>query len=239
MILQRLKRDSVPLHAEVATLLRNQIYAGVLPAGSQLPPLSELTKQLGIARMTIRQAMDALEDEGLIERHSGRGTFVREVKLPKRRSLKMDARLEQLHSMVEQLEVAVVLDENHGSNVTKEGAIYRRMSRIHTQDNKPFCHVDICLAKDHYDRAPERFASEIVVSVLRDLGVEVITARQRVTISYADVDIAEALDVKVNSPVFKVFREFFGGDDQLIYSAVLIYPGDVLEFDVTFSTDKI
>ena len=54
------------------------------------------------------------------------------------------------------------------------------MTRIHSQDSQPFCHVEIQLDKDLYAKAPKRFENEIVVSVMKDLQVEVHSARQRV-----------------------------------------------------------
>ncbi|MGC6439701.1 MAG: GntR family transcriptional regulator, partial [Candidatus Puniceispirillaceae bacterium] len=45
MNLTQIKRESVPLHAEVAALLRHQIMSGRLKAGERLPALSELTEK--------------------------------------------------------------------------------------------------------------------------------------------------------------------------------------------------
>lgn len=237
MTLNRMKRQSVPLHAEVAAMLRNQIMSGELGPGSPLPPLSELTEIMGVARMTIRQAMNALEDEGLIERYPGRGTFVKQVELPKRQTLNMKAELSQLQSMVAQLEVAVLDDDAEGEQREIDGVNYQCMKRVHVLEGKPFCQVDLKLDDAVYQMAPERFAGEIVVSVLNDLGISVDSARQRVKIAYADFEIAQALEVKVNSPVFHVFREFFDPEGQLLYSASLIYPGEMLEFDIEFTVD--
>ena len=74
MNLTQMKRVSVPLHVEVAELLRRQILSGAVKAGDKLPALNELTEKFGVARMTIRQATH-FEDEGLIERYAGKGTF--------------------------------------------------------------------------------------------------------------------------------------------------------------------
>ena len=45
-------------------------------AGAPAPSERELVQRFGVARMTVRQAMDALVSEGLLERMPGRGTFV-------------------------------------------------------------------------------------------------------------------------------------------------------------------
>ena len=109
------------------------------------------------------------------------------------------------------------------------------MRRIHSQSGQPFCHVDIKLENQLYQKAPKRFETEIVVTVLKDLGVAVETARQNVTIAYADVEMAEKLKMPVNAPVFRMLREFYSDEGTLIYSATLIYPGDKLELEVEFA----
>lgn len=235
MNLSAMKRDSVPLHAEVAELLRNQIRSGALMAGKRLPALNELSEKFGVARMTVRQAMDALHNEGLIERHVGKGTFVRDVESPARQTLNMKAELSQLHSMVSQLEVSVVREGGKPALVDVDGTAFRHMKRIHNLSGEPFCQVDILLEDRVYRRAPKRFEKEIVVTVLKDLGLPVRSARQRVSISYADVEIAGALGLTVNAPVFRVRREFFDDHNGLVYSATLIYPGDKLELDIEFT----
>jgi DNA-binding FadR family transcriptional regulator len=57
--------------------LRSQIASGSWPAGRQVPPERALAEQFGLARNTLRRVLKLLEDEGLLERHVGRGTFVR------------------------------------------------------------------------------------------------------------------------------------------------------------------
>lgn len=238
MNLQAMKRTAVPLHAEVAEVLRHEILSGDLPPGTRLPALRELTEQLGVARMTVVQAMNTLAEEGLIEKYSGKGTFVKEVKRPKRHTLHMKADISQLYAMVEQLEVSV---RQRDAVIEKavDGRVFRVMSRIHARSGKPFCQVDIKLDDRIFERAPARFAREIVVSVFRDLGVTVARARQKMTISYADFAMAQALGIKVNSAVFRVQREFLDADGQLIYSATLSYPGDLLAFEMEFSTGAV
>lgn len=65
-------------------LVRDHLRSLVADAapGSVLPSERELVQQFGVARMTVRQAVDALVAEGLLERSPGRGTFVAEPQLP-------------------------------------------------------------------------------------------------------------------------------------------------------------
>jgi GntR family transcriptional regulator len=239
MNLQSIKRQAVPLHAEVAAMLRHQILNGDLAPGTRLPALRELTEQLGVARMTVVQAMNTLSDEGLIEKHSGRGTFVKDVQKPERQVLQMKAPLAQLHSMVSQLEVTVIDSNTAVELLPEDGGEYRSMQRLHSKEGEPFCRVDIHLNNRIFAMAPERFTQEIVVTVLKEIGIAVASARQNVTISYADFNMAQALNINVNAAVFRVFREFFDTDGNLIYSANLTYPGDRLELEIEFAVDEL
>jgi len=65
---------------EVGQALREQIAVGTWPAGQQVPPERELAQHYGLARNTLRRVLRRLEDEGLLERHVGRGTFVRQAR---------------------------------------------------------------------------------------------------------------------------------------------------------------
>lgn len=60
----------------VAQSLRRRILSGGLKPGAQLPPERVLCEQFGASRITIRRAVQILEEELLLRRRQGRGTFV-------------------------------------------------------------------------------------------------------------------------------------------------------------------
>ncbi|MEZ4737677.1 MAG: GntR family transcriptional regulator, partial [Caldilineaceae bacterium] len=66
---------------QLAEQLKEQIQAGELAVGDQLPPERDLAQQVGVSRMTARQAVAYLVHEGLIEVKPGVGTFVAQPKL--------------------------------------------------------------------------------------------------------------------------------------------------------------
>jgi GntR family transcriptional regulator len=75
------KQSPVPLYYQLAELLREKIRAGELLSGDQLPSERELAEQVGISRMTVRQALIHLVRDGDLEVKPGVGTFVAEPKL--------------------------------------------------------------------------------------------------------------------------------------------------------------
>jgi GntR family transcriptional regulator len=66
------------LYQQVAAELRKAIYSGELAPGDQIPTENDLMEAHGVSRNTVRLALGALENEGLILRMRRRGTFVRE-----------------------------------------------------------------------------------------------------------------------------------------------------------------
>lgn len=71
----------IPLYFQLAETLRAQIESGALKPGAQLPSERELGEQLGISRMTVRQAITYLAQKGTLVIKPGVGTFAAEPKL--------------------------------------------------------------------------------------------------------------------------------------------------------------
>jgi GntR family transcriptional regulator len=73
-----LDRGPVPLYYQIREALRNAIMRGEYMAGDQLPTEVELCEHFDVSLTTVRRALSDLTNEGLLERISGKGTFVRE-----------------------------------------------------------------------------------------------------------------------------------------------------------------
>jgi GntR family transcriptional regulator len=74
--MQELKTDRRPLHIQAQQHILKLIEGGAYEPGEQLPSESNLAAQLGISRPTLREALFNLEQEGVIIRKHGVGTFV-------------------------------------------------------------------------------------------------------------------------------------------------------------------
>ncbi|MDQ0253652.1 GntR family transcriptional regulator [Evansella vedderi] len=71
-----IKSDNRPLYLQVIDKLKEDIDNGVYEAGERLPSEFQLSKQLGVSRATLREALRMLEDESVIIRRHGVGTFI-------------------------------------------------------------------------------------------------------------------------------------------------------------------
>ena len=68
--------SDIPLYAQLVGIIKGHISSGALAVGALMPSESELCRALDISRNTVRQAIGELEEEGLVVRKRGKGTFV-------------------------------------------------------------------------------------------------------------------------------------------------------------------
>lgn len=74
------KQSPIPIYYQIMEQLKAQIKSGELLPDMPLPSEREYAEQFGISRMTVRQALSNLVNEGFLYRLKGRGTFVSKPK---------------------------------------------------------------------------------------------------------------------------------------------------------------
>lgn len=68
--------SSMPLYSQLEDAIRREIVSGRLTFGEKLPSENEFVSELGLSRMTVRSALSKLENDGVIRKFHGKGTFV-------------------------------------------------------------------------------------------------------------------------------------------------------------------
>lgn len=78
--------SSTPLYKQLVEIISKKIQDETYPPGSQIPTENKLREQYQVSRVTVRQALQELAEKGIIERKTGKGTFVTEEKLMRKLS---------------------------------------------------------------------------------------------------------------------------------------------------------
>jgi GntR family transcriptional regulator len=233
-----LNRSAVARYIQLASLFRRRIDAGEWAVDQQIPTVDELAAECGVARATIRQALDMLESERLIERYRAKGTFVRQRRRPLWCEVATD--LSGLLAPREDAVIEVLSDQRRqqATDVPHPiGALapaYRRLRRRHSRHDAPFLiatlHIDERLSarvsrKDLESKTALRLVSDIP-------GVKIKDARQTLTIGTADVETSDQLDVPLNAPIAIVHRSVVDRSGCLVFFGEGLYRGDMVRIDM-------
>ncbi len=226
------------LYAQIAGLLRQRLSRGVWVIGQKLPSIEELMAEFGVARATVRHAVELLTREGLVSPRPGRGTTVMAT-TGKERHLRLETSLRDLADVYRNDKPKLTLIEETSALpplLSSDGApapLYRFMRRVHSRDNEAFCVISLYLDERVFKMAPTRFRKETVIPVLLDLPkVRIAQARQTLAVAAADLEIAEHLGVPLNSPVAHVRRVFTAADKIVLYLGEVTYRGDYIHFEM-------
>src|SRR6516164_7428856 len=100
-----LKRDQrvVPLYYQAQHTISQRISRGEYAPGSQLPSESELSRELGVSRVTVREALRVLAQEGLLVKVQGKGTFVSDNAAVHQPTRSFTGSLEDLYDQLERV----------------------------------------------------------------------------------------------------------------------------------------
>ncbi|WP_028355364.1 GntR family transcriptional regulator [Bordetella petrii] len=228
----------IPRYLQLADLMRQRIGRGVWGQGQKLPSLEELVAEFGVARVTVRQAVDVLTREGLVSPQQGRGTFVTGLP-PNDRWLRVQTTLAELAKVYRDTKPKIVtIDEAiHNPPLTPQDGLaadrYVFMRRIHEREGQPYCVINIYLAEHVFRLDPSRFRNETVIPLLVSLPqVQIAQARQALTIGTSDTEVAQQLQVAVNTPIAEVRRVFVDAQGCVIYLSEVSYRGDFIHVEM-------
>jgi GntR family transcriptional regulator len=142
-----IKADSRHLYLQVIDRIKMDIESGLYKASEKLPSEFELSKQLGVSRATLREALRILEEENVVSRKHGVGTFVNPKPI-------VSSGIEQLTSVTYMIEQAgktagsqyystelIEPTEEEKSKFKSNDQELIKIERVRTADGKPvvFC----------------------------------------------------------------------------------------------------
>lgn len=233
-----LKKNKVPLYLQIAEVLRQRIDAGVWAQGAILPSLNTLMAEFSVSKVTVRQAVKLLQEDGLLAPQRGRGTIVTAVP-SKRRPLRVETTLADLIEMYSgDVPDVLNLSEDFSSPAEHlaEGQLaeeYFHMRRIHSRNGERYCVISMYIEKSVFLHSEERFRKELVLPILFSLSKpKIARARQKLIIAKCDIETAALINISIGDPVAEIRRVLYDENETVIYHADVIYRGDYIRLDM-------
>ncbi len=226
-------RDSLPMYARIEADLRGDIASGRLGLGSRAPTESELSARYGVARMTVRHALDGLVAAGLLARKRGVGTFVARTKTERVSSRLLGFHEDAVaHGMRPNTRVLTQQTEALGhadGAVLSEPAATEvlRVTRLRTVDGEPIGHNEVVILPPFAEPLADLdLTGSLYDGVAEVLGMEVEGADQQIEAVGATERQAKLLEVSVGSPLLRVLRITFLANGSKLGLTRTHYRGD-------------
>ena len=228
-----------PLKArKIYLLLRDRIASGELSSGARLPGEPTLAGQFGVARVTIRRALELLASEGLIQRRQGAGTYVQPAGPERPIVADLSNVLSHLVEMgrrtgVKLLAFSYVQPPEAIAEALRlvGGERTQRSVRIRMIDGAPFSYLTT--------HVPERIgltysesdlATKPLLELLERSGVTAARASQTINATLAGPEAAEALQVEIGSPLLALIRTVLDANGSGIEHLHALYRPDRYAF---------
>ncbi|WP_164520294.1 GntR family transcriptional regulator [Specibacter cremeus] len=233
--------SATPLYRQIAERLYSEIASGRLAPGAALGSEADLQEQFGVSRVTLRQAVGLLVEQGLVVRKQGKGTFVEAspLKFP-------------LDTLEGTTQLATTLGRPTTSQVTRMQAIKGSSVIRQLLDTKPdenliqVCRLDfagdqpLAFATIHL---PERIGSrltkqelehEALYPLLERTQSEIATqADETIQAAGASKEVAERLGIPVGAPILTVARTTRNQHNVPIEYSVIDFRANALQFSIS------
>lgn len=230
----------VPLYAQIKDILRARILDGSYQPHQQMPSESEMIASFNVSRITVRQALNDLQNEGLIFRIHGKGTFVSKPKAfqdlgrlqgfgeaMRQMGYETFSRVLAIKSVTPSLQVAERLQLPKRARVTE-------LQRVRFLNREPIS-LDVTYVPQAIGNrlAKEDLAArDIFVILENDYGIALGHAELQIGSQLADETLATQLKVEEGSPVLFIERTTHTADGTPIDYEHLYYRGDAFQYKV-------
>ena len=186
------------------------------PPGTAAPSERELVQRFGVARMTVRQAMDALVAEGLLERMPGRGTFVAK---PRNEVGRLTSFTEDMtrRGLLAESQTLLARREQAGPGVARalditEGDAVIHWKRLRRADAVPMCIEDAYLNEVLLPGFLQSGMPTSLYDALAARGLRPTWAEDSITADVATAEEAAHLEIAPGAVVMRVARRALAGD---------------------------
>lgn len=233
------RAGGIPVYVKIRETLRDEITNGPLKRGERLPPEHELATKFSVSRMTIRESLEDLVDEGLLYRRHGVGTFVAFPHLQRdhtrltsffdkaeEEGVQVRAELLGLEVMTARAVVARALDLPPGSRVI-------RIKTLRYANNVPITvHEAYVPQKLFANIVNEDLEHEHLWSLIEKCGYKVKRAVQRLEARDADKELAAVMKIREGSPILFKERTVYAADGTPVEFTYCYNRGDAYSLTV-------
>lgn len=230
---------AAPLYHQLASILKGKIENGEYAVGDTFPTELQLQEKYRVSRITVRNAVAKLTNEGYLECARGIGT---KVVFPK-----IDEQLKQVMSFSEELaqhniimttkfcEISIVPANEQVAarlNIKKDAPVYK-LTRVRCADETPIVYSVTYINGDrNLSTDAEKYTQSLYEYLNREHGILIAKGKETFEAVLSDTANAAMLGIQKGMPLIKRTRRTFDQYDKAIEFTVCYYAGDKYKYSI-------
>jgi GntR family transcriptional regulator len=228
----------VPAYIQVASAIRRRIETGQWKPQEKISTLDELEAEFNVSRVTVSKAIELLEEEKLVKRQQGKGTFV-SANSTEKRWLTLESSWAGMARAIERNvpqfiptadPPALPTLEPDEAQLTPEYVFLRSVQK---KEGVPYALVSVHVARDLYDRHRDDFMKRTALSVLADMqDLRIQKAYQTLEVQTTEKDVANLLRISLSAPTVACRCVVINDQGEAIYVANITYRGDCVKLSM-------
>lgn len=226
------KNGDLPAYQRIQNVIRDRIAAGQLGTGDVVESERELARIHGVSLMTARHALSSLEQEGIVERRRGAGTF---IAAPKIHFNKLSGYTEQMAARGLTASAKVLISKiiDNDQEISARLGLppmsrLVKIQRLRLAAGEPFAIETCYLSADEFEGlASAQLGTGSLFSTLqRDYNIELSHADEEVDATAADPVTADLLGIPRKSPLLRIRQLMFSVKGKAVIYALGFYRSD-------------
>jgi len=239
----------LPVYYQIKQSIKNWIVNREFELGEKIPSENELADKFSVSRLTVRQAISQLTQEGFLISKRGEGTFVtRDENLIKGYSLEFTGFMDDLFYQVSKFRtksvrmtkmiVPKLIKEKLELGGESDEVI--QIKRVRFLDDKACAYTVNYLPVEIGMRITEKdlYKKPLLQIMEQDLGIRFLEAFQTIEASFADQEVSEKLGIASGAPILFVERIMYTKQRKPIELVQSSYRGDLYKYIVRLRNVK-
>lgn len=236
------KTSQLPLYEQVKGQLQQKIQSGEYPALSQLPSENELSELFSVSRITIRQALHKLSQDGLIFKVHGKGTFVSKPKAYQNITQLQgfaEAMSSSGHHILNEVLSIEFIEAPLKVTSKLKLAVHSQVAeikRVRLLNNEPvsyeLTYLPAEIGLQLQNKQVDLRVSDIFTAIEQDLSIPLGYADLNIDAIQADDELAQLLSVDIHTPILRVERLTHDANEHPIDYEYLYFSGESFQYQL-------
>ncbi|WP_195987012.1 GntR family transcriptional regulator [Clostridium sp. D53t1_180928_C8] len=230
------KNSPIPVYYQLKNDFIKKIASGIWKAGECISSERELCEIYDVSRMTIRQAIGELVQEGILTRKKGKGTFVCEQKVNQKDMMSFTEMIKQSGRTLETkvVEFEIIETPEDIQDVFILDRLYK-ISRKRIVDNECIAVETVYIPVDYCGHLNKEMLEGSLYKVLEGFGYIITNSNSSIVAVNVDDEIRKILECQIDTPILKVVSKTFTNTDKLLFLEEAFYKSDKFTLQVNIS----